>query len=115
MKTQNQFHNWRIATFLPSLFLFLVGYTNKASAQTPICPPVSNCSQTVTAHVVNIASNVDLNYAQSLNFNFPQRYFCLGDPIYLRGLWNPSVSLLSARWDVISASCTNLTLQMVKQ
>lgn len=79
------------------------------NAQT-ICPPVSNCSQTVTAHIVNTASDVDPAYAQSLNINSPQRYFCLGNPIDLRGLWNPSVPLTSGRWDVISASCTNVTL-----
>lgn len=88
----------------------MFGLTLTTKAQSPICPPTSNCSQTVTAHVVNTASDVDPAYAQSLNFNSPQRYFCLGDPIDLRGLWNPGVSLTSGRWDVISATCTNVTI-----
>lgn len=98
------------------LFLFiLLGLSVSLKAQTTICPPTTTCSQpgtgiSVTAHVVDTSSNVNPTYAQSLNLNSPQRYFCLGDPIDLRGLWNPSIGLTDARWDLISASCANVTL-----
>lgn len=98
------------------LFLFiLLGLSVSLKAQTTICPPTTTCSQpgtgiSVTAHVVDTSSNVNPTYAQSLNLNSPQRYFCLGDPIDLRGLWNPSIGLTDGRWDLISASCANVTL-----
>lgn len=73
---------------MKNLFLLIImfGLQFTVKAQALICPPTTNCSETVTAHVVNTSSDVDPVYALSLNLNAPQRYFCLGDPIDLRGL-----------------------------